>query len=76
MTPGTYSYLCTLHPEMTAILIVTEATEPIQEGEPGDVFAGVEAAEDGGAPAATQSGEAPVISRTIQMIDNAFSRSQ
>ncbi len=73
-TPGTYDYVCTLHPEMTGRLVVTEATEPIEDPGGAVVVEAPEGAADGaGSDGGTAVAEGePNIRRTVQMIDNAF----
>ncbi len=74
-TPGSYGYICTLHPEMTGTLIVTEASEPIDDSEGAvvvDVGGGAEGDAGQSAVGAGAEDAAPTIERTVQMIDNAF----
>lgn len=72
-TPGTYDYVCTLHPEMTGTIVVTEATAPIEGG---DGAAVIESGTDSAGGAEDASGatpaSGPTVARTVQMIDNAF----
>ncbi|MGH2534222.1 MAG: cupredoxin domain-containing protein [Thermomicrobiales bacterium] len=43
-TPGTYSYFCAIHPNMTAVVVVTGAADPAPDPAPDP------AADDGSAP--------------------------
>ena len=68
-TPGSYEYFCSIHPEMVATVVVTEATGPIEEGPAEEVAT----ADDDAAPGAASDGNATaVIGRNVQVVDNDF----